>query len=568
MEVLVEKDPQDYARDTVFKSIKLTVKKDENTVMFRCTVEDLPDNIDTWFGVLRFFDTAGAKQLDDLLDDIPELLAATVTNDSHNTYVNLLHALLKWLSVEKDFEDRTQKWHVPYNELEQALFRFTVSDPNRGFFTAVFLCNSEEKLKVLLPYAEFKDNPIPICRVTMARAYLERKDDALYFIDHYKYFQRNIARLVQNTDIAKRCVGTFLNLSKALVILIKQGLEDLAIYEPLISEICTFIIKRETNIEEQKRYLEYILESRENEDEKKQRLDEIIGDCGSRPDINKIQFMQVIGIISDHYLRRYDFEKSDYFWKKAGNNHRVLNMLLNFHKYSLSYLFVLFVLLISLFLFIGPHSFFHWALPSFLDQNWLLTGFSWLPPALIFFLIGSVVLSAALKTRHWLYSQLLFPRLVGAAIVGMFPLLFSSQSWLVGLQSNFVPWLLLFLITYVSSFAYMFIEVYKTMKFVQGSTLQEALRTSLKIFCIAACETLVIVTVTSMFVFPSISQSLFNQKGITDLNNNVPNLSVSIFPWLSFNLFPSLILLWGGFALFIGSFVQLLWQDKRITDGI
>src|SRR5690348_70910 len=39
-------------------------------------------------------------------------------------------------------------------------------------------------------------------------------------------------------------------------------------------------------------------------------------------------------------------------------------------------------------------------------------------------------------------------------------------------------------------------------------------------------------------------------------------------PWLSFGVFPSLIILWTGISLFIGSFVQLLWQDRRITETI
>lgn len=561
MDFLVVKDPQQYEKDTVYNSIKLTIT-DRNGVLFKQEMTDFPDTIDTWFGMLRLLDTVGSKQLGDLLDAIPDLLRATVSNNCHDTYFNLLHAIFKWLREERDIEDQSQRWYALFNELEQALFRFTISEPVRGFYLAVFSCNSEEKLKVLIPLREFRDSPIPVCQIIMARAYQERKVDSLYFINNYQHFHLNVARLNQGTEEGRRTAQTFVSLSKALIILIKQGVADLGIYESLIPEICTFIVKRETDIEEQKRYLEYILESREDENAKTQRLDEIIAACCAQQGTDETRLMQVISIISDHYLRLYDFKRSDHFWRKVRTNDFLLKLLLSFHKHPLHYLLIQIGMLILLFAIVWLPSVFHWQIPTSLSGGLLPTTLSYIPPLLILIAVGFVVLSAVLKSKRWLYSQLLLPRLVGAAIVGMFPLLFNSQSWLLGLQSRPIPWLLLLLLTYISSFAYMFIEVYKTMKFVKGRSLEEALRTSVKIFCIAACETLVIITVTSMFVFPSIAQSLVN------LNTDAPGISVDLPPFLSFNLFPSLILLWGGFALFIGSFVQLLWQDRRITDPI
>ena len=99
-------------------------------------------------------------------------------------------------------------------------------------------------------------------------------------------------------------------------------------------------------------------------------------------------------------------------------------------------------------------------------------------------------------------------------------------------------------------------------KFIKGHTIAQVLKESGRIFLIALVETLFIVTVTSSLVFPAV---------ISSIGGKITNYSFGIYAstsLLSFGFFPSLIILWTGIALFIGSFVQLIWQDQRITESI
>src|SRR5205807_4731324 len=164
------------------------------------------------------------------------------------------------------------------------------------------------------------------------------------------------------------------------------------------------------------------------------------------------------------------------------------------------------------------------------------------------------VICIQILRRRWLYSQLMLPRLLGAAIVGLLPLLLSDQSWNIGTQSSPFNWSLLALLTYTGSFIYIFIEVHIRKKLIKGHSIVQALRESRRIFFIALSETLFMVTVASSLVFPAV---------ISNIGGNIMNYRFGIYAstsLLSFGFFPSLIILWTGIALFIGSFVQLLWQ--------
>ncbi len=69
------------------------------------------------------------------------------------------------------------------------------------------------------------------------------------------------------------------------------------------------------------------------------------------------------------------------------------------------------------------------------------------------------------------------------------------------------------------------------------------------------------VTVASSIIFPAVISS----------GGDITKYRFGIYastPLLSVGFFPFLIILWTGFALFIGSFVQLLWQDQRITASV
>jgi len=188
----------------------------------------------------------------------------------------------------------------------------------------------------------------------------------------------------------------------------------------------------------------------------------------------------------------------------------------------------------------------------------MLTWLTWY----VFLVMLLVFIFTQILRKRWLYSQLLLPRILGAAIVGLLPLLLNDQSWNIGVLSSAFNWSLLALLTYIFSFVYIFIEVHNIKKFLKGHTIAQALKESGRIYLIALSETLFFVTITSSLIFPSV---------ISNIGINIMNYRLGIYSsisLLSFGFFPSLIILWTGIALFIGSFVQLIWQDQRITESI
>jgi hypothetical protein len=290
------------------------------------------------------------------------------------------------------------------------------------------------------------------------------------------------------------------------------------------------------------------------------------------------RLMHLISLISADYLRLYDLESSARFWHNAKSRDPVLWFFLLLHRKPYLYL------LLQLALLIPPsvYAFQHWltgqpcplilgtpgsvmekVCPPVLDSYGaefiiLLTGLI----LYVFLVLLLVFIFTQIMRKRWLYSQLLLPRILGAAIVGLLPLLLNDQSWNIGVLSNVFNWGLLALLTYIFSFIYIFIEVHNIKKYIKGHSIAQVLKESGRIYLIALSETLFFVTITSSLIFPAV---------ISNIGSNILNYRFGIYAsisLLSFGFFPSLIILWTGIALFIGSFVQLLWQDQRITESI
>jgi hypothetical protein len=285
--------------------------------------------------------------------------------------------------------------------------------------------------------------------------------------------------------------------------------------------------------------------------------------------------MHVISVISDHYLKLYDLDSSANFWGKAKSRDPVLWFFLVLHRRPFLYL-LLQVALLSIPSF---YAYQHWqtgqqcplllgspnpvieksCYSTFASSNLeFIVVLTWymLLLLLLFFILTQIA------RNRGVYSQLLLPRILGAALVGLIPLLLNDQTWNIGINSSMFNWVLLALLTYIGSFVYISIEVHSIKKFIKGHSIVQALKESGRIFLIALSETLFIVTITSSLIFPAV---------ISNIGNDITNDRFGIYastPLLSFGFFPSLIILWTGITLFIGAFVQLLWQDQRITASI
>jgi hypothetical protein len=73
-------------------------------------------------------------------------------------------------------------------------------------------------------------------------------------------------------------------------------------------------------------------------------------------------------------------------------------------------------------------------------------------------------------------------------------------------------------------------------------------------------EAIIAVFVASTLFYPALYPHLPQGAGLV-VNTNVGGS-------LSITYFPGLIALWSGLSLFVGAFVQLMWQEKRITAPV
>jgi hypothetical protein len=565
--------------------------QDGAETIFHIELPGEQDNMAGWYIRFTYLRKTHPQELNALLGAIPQLLEIQVDENVHLTYLNMLHALFKWAEKEKqecEEQSSTEKdisnLYGLHQQLKHALYNFeVVTSPNNEYYEAIFPLPGQEKLPVLIPSNNFDKSPIQTGQVMLNKALKSDPKYIEYFIDNYSYLQEYVISADQTT------FNVFTGLSKALVKLIKQENANLGIYISLVPEICTFIVKNELDSEEQKEYLEPILSSSETVEQKLERLNGIITDVKDEISLRRISYqanvrqfkedsyrrlMHVISIISNHYLRQYDFDSSANFWRKARSKDLVLWFFLVLHRRP--YLYLIFqIVLLSL---PSVYAYQHWrtgqACPLLLGSPGPII--EKCPPALdsispefVFVLIWYLLLLlilffilAQIIRKRWLYSQLLLPRILGAAIVGLLPLLLNDQSWNIGVLSNVFNWGIFAMLTYTLSFIYIFIEVHNIKKYIKGHSIAQALKESGRIFLIALSETLFIVTVTSSLIFPAVT---------SNIGAEITNYSFGIYAstsLLSFGFFPSLIILWTGIALFIGSFVQLLWQDQRITESI
>jgi len=571
-------------------TLSILIQNGADTI-FHIELPGEQDTIAGWSICFTYLRKTQPQELNGFLGAIPQLLEIQVDGDAHPTYLSMLHALFEWTEKEEHElqEQSSTENDIPnlydlHQQLKHSLFNFeAITSPNNEYYEAIFPHPGQEKFRVQIFSDKFDKSPVQTSQVMLKKAHESDPKCIEYFINNYSYFQEYVISADPIT------FNVFTGLSKALVKLIKQESADLGIYTSLVPEICTFIVKNELDSEEQKEYLEPILRSFETVDQKVERLNGIITDVKNEISLRRIshqadvrqfkedgyrRLMHLISLISADYLRLYDLDSSANFWRKAKSSDLVLWFFLVLHRRPYLYLFFQIVLL-SL---PSVYAYQHWltgqpcplllgspgpviekcphALDSFSPEFIVVLIWYMLLLLLLLFIVMQIM------RKRWLYSQLLLPRILGAAIVGLLPLLLNDQSWNIGVLSNAFNSALLALLTYIGSFVYIFIEVHNIKKFIKGHSIAQALKESSRIFLIALFETLFIVTVASSLIFPAV---------ISNIGADITNYRFGIYAstsLLSFGFFPSLIILWTGIALFIGSFVQLLWQDQRITESI
>ncbi len=468
--------------------------QDDADTIFHLELPGEQDNINGWYIRFTYLRKTLPEELNGLLGAVPQLLEIEVDEDAHVTYLNMLNALFKWTEKEKNEsqEQVSTENDIPYlyslhQQLKHALFNFEVIiSANNEYYVAVFPYPGQEKFPVHIPSNKFDKAPVQTSQVMLKKAYERDPEYIEYFINNYSHIQDYIISADPTT------FEVFAGLSKALVKLIKQENANLGIYVSLVPDICTFIVRKEPDNEEQKEYLEPILRSFETVEQKFKRLNGIIADVKNeisprwiphQANIRRFEedgysrLMHLISLISADYLRLYDLDSSAKFWHSAKSKDPVLWFFLLLHRKPYLYLFLQLALLIppSVYAFqnwltgqpcplilgspgpvlakICPPAL-HSSGPEFII---MLTWLTWY----VFLVLLLLFIFTQIMRKRWLYSQLLLPRILGAAIVGLLPLLLNDQSWNIGVLSSGFNWVLLALFTYIFSFIYIFIEVHE-----------------------------------------------------------------------------------------------------------
>jgi hypothetical protein len=195
--------------------------------------------------------------------------------------------------------------------------------------------------------------------------------------------------------------------------------------------------------------------------------------------------------------------------------------------------------------------------------------------------VGAVMLVfRGLLGRQFHYTQLLLPRMAGAVAVGLSALTLNDLPWKIALWSPWPSWLLLMGGVYSLSYLYILLDVYHTVRLRPpprtssdrpggsraDSILAYASQVAWRIFGIGVLESFLATVVVSGLLLPIVG-GWGRPDGPWWSASFLGALEFQFGP-LSFVFAPQLVLAWTGMALFIGAFLQLLWQDRHITSPV
>lgn len=528
------------------------------------------------------------------------------------TFLRMAHALLDFL--QRDESQTLAGCQEARNAVCQFLerqfeFRATYGD---GGYAYRVLVNGEPLLNQKYPLDLSLDRALPgrVPHYLWTSAILELREQNLHVLRHgildYEFFHEAAMRRAALSDPPDRLfvLMSFTSFSKALVELLERD-AHYADLQWIIPSICEIIVKNEhESLDEQKRYLERILRSQERPLAQVQRLWNIVYDIkrdeshATSPSSGD-RLPAIVGLISDHFLENYDLDQAVAFWEKTAHRDPLLTSLVSLYQRpqrSLGLGLAFWVILAGL------------AHLNTGNYGWARAWQSWVPCLGLVLLTGLYILAAAVVSylayrigwkRDLYYAQLFLPRLLGAIMVGLSVMLLQEMTWQIGIQRELFNFALICLGVYLLSFVFIFIVVYQAVKFLPASpipgrvssqppasasarcwakilqvfrhkpthTLREPFRStaeravtiSWRVYTIGVLESFLITLVTTSLLYPAAK---------LDLRPDLIGSLTLQSPWLSFAFFPTLVLMWTGLALFIGAFVQLIWQERRITSPV
>jgi hypothetical protein len=403
----------------------------------------------------------------------------------------------------------------------------------------------------------------------------QNSDGVRELLTNHDFLYENVKRQARQSEDPKTIKFTLNSLAsfyRALIQLLDQD-NDFAPFKKVIPDLCAFIVKNEhENFEEQKYYLERLLNNNEAPATKFKRLERLVREMGDdvRQDkaTNGSHLMKIIGPISDYYLKQYDLDRAAGFWDFVEKKDWLLSFILSFYRSPLRYVLyaILFMVLIGASKLINDFS-----VTGIVHKisSWLAAGLLGLVPALV--LAALILLLGRFLKRSGLdYIELFMPRLLGAVIVGLSILLLEDITWKIGLQIDWRTLIVVCIAIYELSFIYIFIDVHKTLRLLplppeqkNRKPIGRSIKASVRVFLIGCCGAFLAVLFSSGLLYQA---ALSSDPKFFDLIAG--RLILKVEGANVFGFFPKLVILWTGLTLFIGAFVQLIWQDRRITSPL
>jgi len=543
------------------------IEGDKLLFSLRC----LSNTVEGWCAEFDRLSKEDPLQWQALFDLIPMIPDCHPEKDQADVYWNSIQGLFELVARQADQSREStgplsKSYLERYQILRQCIFRFeTQSQPN--YWLVKISCAGKEieskpGAPILFPRREYDGDALGCWQSCLADVCEKGYATVVQLVRDYEHFRANVVRSCNKDDLR-----VFTDFSKAIVSLLESNIPILQPYASSVLGICAFIVEYEVQSpQEQKVYLEKILAYRGREEAKRRWLKDIISDIRSKDYmVDSARLATIVSMISDYYMGLYDLTQSANSWKELETKDWLLRLLLSMHCSPQHYAVgsLVFFLLMAVLSFLNKPSF------RFLAP-WqpLISQVALIALALLYSFTIAVILWIGYRLfweKDVHYLQLFMPRLVGAIVVGLAVLLVQDTPWRLGILSAPLNLGFVCLLVYSLSFGYIFREVYTTIRYLPiyqehgRGVIKHALVETRKIFSIALVEALVAVILSSTIFFPAM--------GLEGIEGPWGIVSFSAGGIFSFGFSPGLVVLWTGLTLFLGSYVQLFWQNGRITTS-
>jgi hypothetical protein len=375
--------------------------------------------------------------------------------------------------------------------------------------------------------------------IAIARALQQEngKENLEEIISHHTDFTDGVI----NQD--KLVIQSFSSFTQALIQVISDQPDKLMKYFADMSRLCANIVKLDKDPYLEKIYLDRIITFEKSHDGQFELFLGITNfpfDFYHENPVHKKE--RLVTFISEYWVNLYDFQRAA-TTIKASNIESLFLKIISFVYQKYYLLGIIFIL--SLFTLV---------------DNWM----NLLPAVRIGALIAVsfviiVLIYGLLNKDNIRIMRLSLPRMAAAITAGFAIFITNPEPWSWGSSLNFGRVVLLTALTYTGSIIYLFFEVDTTQKFMANKKKKDVWKSTLILFLIGLSQALTVGAVIYALLLPAMGNPGINRVEIINIQNKFQaSLSVSTL----------LLLAWSGLALFLGSFIELVRDNGRVTDAV